>query len=133
MIVIDASALLSVLLGESDAEMMLSKMASMVRPLVSVASVMECTLRFGRLEMGSRDHEIDALIVAINAEIVAVDVEQLQAARRAFLQFGQGAGHPAKLNFGDCFTYALAKTRNVPLLFKGDDFSHTDLMPALPT
>lgn len=131
MIVIDASALLSVLLNESDGEAMLFKMAVAVRPLVSVPSVMECTLRFGRLGLGAKDYEIDALIASIEADVVGVDREQLPTARRAFLQFGQGIGHPARLNFGDCFTYALAKTRNLPLLFKGNDFSQTDLVSAL--
>lgn len=130
--VIDASALLSVLLRESDAEIFLTKMVQASSPLVSVSSVMECTLRFARIGMLSREHEIDTLLGAIDAETVSIDVLQLSIARAAFGQYGKGIGHPAKLNFGDCFTYALAKTRNLPLLFKGNDFSKTDLISALP-
>lgn len=131
MIVIDASALLSVLLREADSGAMNEAFASVSVPLVSVASVMECTLRFGRLGIGDRDHEIDELIAVIGTEIVAVDQNQLLCARSAFLRYGKGMGHPAQLNFGDCFSYALAKTRNLPLLYKGSDFIHTDIVSAL--
>jgi ribonuclease VapC len=59
-------------------------------------------------------------------------VEHVQIARSAYRDFGKGSGHPAGLNFGDCFAYALASQTDGPLLFKGDDFVHTDLRPALP-
>jgi ribonuclease VapC len=61
-----------------------------------------------------------------------VDEAQARIAREAYRDFGKGSGHPAKLNFGDCFAYALAKKLNEPLLFKGDEFAHTDVRPALP-
>jgi len=73
--------------------------------------------------------ELGALIVRAAAQVVAQDTELADAARRAFLRYGKGR-HPAALNLGDCASYALAKLRRLPLLFKGDDFSQTDLLPA---
>jgi ribonuclease VapC len=73
---------------------------------------------------GLRD--LDALIAKAGVEVVPVDVEQAHIARTAFSQFGRGR-HPAGLNYGDCFSYALAKSLGEPLLFKGEDFSQTDL------
>jgi ribonuclease VapC len=63
-------------------------------------------------------------------EHVAPGTDEIQAVYAAFVTYGKGSGHPAGLNFGDVFSYALAKTRNLPLLFKGDDFSRTDIVPA---
>jgi ribonuclease VapC len=63
-------------------------------------------------------------------EIVPPGIAELEAAYAAFVTYGRGSGHPAKLNFGDLFSYALAKVRGLPLLFKGDDFSHTDIQSA---
>jgi ribonuclease VapC len=67
------------------------------------------------------------LIVQTEIEVEAVTREQADIARAAYRDFGKGSGHPAGLNFGDCFAYALAKSMREPLLFKGDDFSHTDV------
>ncbi len=74
--------------------------------------------------------ELDAFLTHPKTEIVAVDKEQYQAARAAFTAYGKGR-HPAGLNYGDLFSYALAKTRALPLLFKGEDFSKTDVMVAV--
>ena len=73
--------------------------------------------------------ELDLWLYKAGVEIVAVDAEQIAVARRAWRSYGKGR-HPAGLNYGDCFSYALAKTRNEPLLFKGDDFSRTDIEAA---
>ena len=80
--------------------------------------------------------DTSALVAVLRAEgdaprIVPVLPEDAEIAADAFLRFGRGSGHKAQLNFGDCFSYALAKSRNLPLLFKGDDFIHTDIEPAL--
>jgi ribonuclease VapC len=64
-------------------------------------------------------------------EVIDVTAEQAHIARSAYRDFGKGSGHPARLNFGDCFSYALAKTTGEALLFSGDDFGHTDLTPAV--
>lgn len=97
--------------------------------LMSVASVLETSIvvetRFG--EAGGR--ELDLLLHRVPIDVVGVTVEQLEVARKAFRRFSKGR-HPAGLNFGDCFTYALAKVSGEPLLFKGDDFGKTDVIPA---
>ena len=72
---------------------------------------------------------LDEFLADAEAEIVSFDHEQAKLARSAFLRFGKGR-HPAALNFGDCAAYALAKSRGVPLLFKGEDFARTDIVPA---
>ena len=74
-------------------------------------------------------NELDLFLQAAEIELVAVTAEQAQAARRAWRRFGKG-NHPAGLNFGDCFAYALAQTNNEPLLFKGEDFPRTDIEAA---
>lgn len=74
---------------------------------------------------------LQSLIEDTLVSIVPFGADELEAAVEARLRFGRGAGHKARLNYGDCFAYALAKTRNLPLLFKGDDFLHTDIRPAL--
>ncbi|WP_200902411.1 type II toxin-antitoxin system VapC family toxin [Protofrankia coriariae] len=71
----------------------------------------------------------DELVRVANIEVVAVTVDQAVLARQAYRDFGRGSGSPARLNFGDCFAYALAAARREPLLFKGEDFVHTDLTP----
>jgi ribonuclease VapC len=83
---------------------------------------------------GSRDpiasRRFDELVKEARIAIEPVTEAQARIAREAYRDFGKGSGHPAKLNFGDCFAYALAKTSGEPLLFKGDDFIHTDIIPA---
>ena len=73
----------------------------------------------------------DQVISALSIRIAAVDRAQAEIARMAYREFGRGSGHKAKLNFGDCFSYALSKTAGEPLLFKGDDFSHTDVLKVI--
>ena len=75
--------------------------------------------------------EFDNLLRLPHFEIVPPDADHTDAAHLAFLSYGKGSGHPARLNFGDLFSYALAKVRSVPLLFKGNDFSETDIEPAV--
>ena len=84
---------------------------------------------------GSRDpiasRRFDELFKKANIGIEPVTLDQARIARAAYRDFGKGSGHPARLNFGDCFAYALAKTSSEPLLFKGEDFIRTDIAPAL--
>jgi ribonuclease VapC len=74
--------------------------------------------------------EFDELIERFNIVIEPVTVAQAKIAREAYRDYGKGSGHPANLNFGDCFTYALAREKREPVLWKGDDFTHTELRPA---
>lgn len=124
--VLDTSALLAVLLNEPEAPAFrLALEADPVR-LLSAASLVEASIvievRVG--EPGGR--ELDLLIHKAAIEVVAVDAAQADLARHAYRQFGKGR-HPAGLNYGDCFAYALAQSAGEPLLCKGDDFSRTDV------
>ncbi len=124
--VIDTSAVLAILLQESVADRLVSAMEADRTRLISAASVVESSLvllgRYG--EAG--EALLDRLLRGIGAEVVPVGEEQVVLARDAALRFGRGR-HPAALNFGDCFSYALSVARSEPLLFVGDDFSKTDV------
>ena len=124
--VIDTSALVSMLFDESDAEQFELAIEADPRRLISAASILETSIvvesRFG--EAGGR--EFDLLLYKAQIEIVAVTPEQTDIARHAYRTYGKGR-HPAGLNFGDCFVYALSKMSGEPLLFKGNDFSQTDV------
>ena len=127
--VADTSALVAVLLREPTADRLTGALdqATVIRcsavSLVEAAMVMQ-----GRLgERGER--ELDLLAARLRIEIVPVTVEQAEVARSAFRRFGKGR-HPAGLNFGDCFSYALARALGEPLLFVGNDFSQTDVQVA---
>lgn len=128
--VIDTSALVAVLLGEPAADRYEDAIDRDPARLMSVASVLETAIvlenRYG--EAGGR--ELDLLIHRLPIQVIGVDAEQLEWARIAFRKFGRGR-HAASLNFGDCFPYALSKVTGEPLLYKGLDFSHTDVSSAL--
>jgi len=124
--VIDTSAVVAILRDESEAERLeLAIEADPVR-LISAASLVECSIvleaRFG--EVGSR--ELDLLIHKGGVDVAAVDATQAEIARLAYRRYGKGR-HPAALNLGDCFAYALAQSSGEPLLFKGRDFELTDV------
>ncbi|ETX00378.1 MAG: ribonuclease [Candidatus Entotheonella factor] len=124
--VIDTSALVAILFDEPDAEQFELAIEAESRRLMSAASILETSIvvesRFG--ESGGR--EFDLLLYKAQIEIVAVTPEQIDIARYAYRTYGKGR-HPAGLNFGDCFVYALCKVSGEPLLFKGNDFSQTDV------
>lgn len=128
--IVDSSALMSILQQEPDAVRFAAALSRTQGSQMSAANWLEASmLLFVRQdEQGVRD--LDGLIAHYNIEIVEVTVEQARAARRAFIKYGKGI-HPARLNFGDCFAYALAKDTGEPLLFKGDDFAQTDVVAAL--
>jgi len=127
--VIDTSALVAILRAESERRRFLEAMEAADSRRISVAIFVETSIvidaRYGA--EGLRD--LDRLIAGANIEIVPLDREQGQAARDAFSRFGKGR-HRAALNYGDCFSYALAYTLGEPLLCKGNDFIHTDIVVA---
>jgi len=127
--VIDTSAIVAIAFNEPEAETYEQKVVDAPRRFISAATILELAIvieaRLG--EAGAA--ELDLWLYKAGVEIVAVDAEQIAVARRAWRSYGKG-GHPAGLNYGDCFSYALAKTRNEPLLYKGDDFSRTDIEAA---
>ena len=127
--IIDTSAIVAIFLSESDAEHFKEKVASAWPRRMSVASLLETTMVVEGRVGSSGSFDLDALLETYEIELIPVDAEQAEAARVAWRRYGKG-NHPARLNFGDCFSYALAKTTGEPLLFKGNDFSQTDIEPA---
>lgn len=133
--VIDSSALLAILQNEPERRTFNEAIEAAETRVMSAASFVETSIviesRFGA--EGLRD--LDLFIERAGIEIAAVDAEQAHVARRAFSRFGKGR-HEAGLNYGDCFPYALATVLGEPLLYKGEDFSRTDVasfMPPPPT
>lgn len=126
--IIDSSALIALLRDEPDAKELVMKMLTAETPLrLSAASYVEV----GAVIDSQRDpilsRRMDEAIRALGIQLEPVSIAQATIAREAYRDFGKGSGHKAALNFGDCLSYALAKEMGEPLLFKGDDFSHTDL------
>jgi ribonuclease VapC len=128
--VIDTSAIIAIALNEPEAAFFEQRTADDQVRLISAAIVLEIAIvletRLGEVAV----REFDLWLHKAEVDIVAVDTDQIDAARRAWRRFGKGR-HPAGLNYGDCFSYALAFTRQEPLLFKGDDFSKTDIGQAV--
>ncbi len=132
MIAVDTSALLAILFGEPEAAALEHRL-SMEPACLSAVSMQEASMVMaGRRQDETAWRRLDELVHAIPMDIMAHDGELAEIARLAFLRFGKGR-HPARLNWGDCASYALAKKYNIPLLFKGDDFAKTDIIPALAT
>jgi len=129
--VIDSSALIAILLGEPDAKLFSDAIASAPKRLVSAFSALETSIVIESKKGEPGGRELDLLLHKARIEIVPVNEEQFELARRAWRDFGKGR-HPAGLNIGDCCSYALSKYSGEPLLFKGDDFSKTDVQSALP-
>lgn len=129
--VIDSSAVLAILQDEPERRTFNESIEGAESRLMSVASFVEVSVvietRYGA--EGLRD--LDLLVDRAGIELTAVDVEQAMMARHGFIRFGKGR-HPAGLNYGDCFSYALARVLGEPLLFKGNDFSQTDVTPLVP-
>jgi ribonuclease VapC len=129
--IMDASAVIAILRDEPEAHSFAKAIASAKSRRVSAVNYVEAAVVID----GSRDpiasRRFDDFLRAAQILIEPVTEAQAQVAREAYRDFGKGSGHPASLNFGDCFAYALARVTGEPLLFKGDDFNLTDLTPAL--
>ena len=124
--VIDSSAVIAILLSEDDAERYTRAIEGAARPRMSAASYLEVAVVIDNRGDVLAPREFDRFIRRAGIEVVAFNLEQAELARQAYRDFGKGR-HPAGLNFGDCFSYALAKFTDEPLLFKGTDFSRTDV------
>ena len=127
--IVDSSALFAVLYRESDAEHYQEAMLTASNCRMSVANILEAYMVVEGRGGAAAGHELDAFLARAGIEAVPVTVEQMEAARQAWRRFGRG-NHPAALNFGDCFAYALARVTGEPLLFKGEDFLQTDIRAA---
>jgi ribonuclease VapC len=128
--IVDTSAILAILFGEPEARAFATAIADAPRCAISAGSWVELAAVSAR-----RGHVLDAqltrLVERAGLQIEPVSEDQAKIGAAAYRSFGRGSRHPARLNFGDCFAYALAKATGEPLLFKGDDFVHTDVTAAL--
>jgi ribonuclease VapC len=129
-IVVDSSALIAILRREPEADDLLRIIAAADGCLLSSVSLLETSMVLaGRTGDATSWADLDALIARAGMQVVPHDLNQVETAREAFLHYGKGR-NPAGLNLGDCAAYALAKVLGLPLLFKGNDFSKTDLARA---
>lgn len=127
--IIDTSAIIAILFDEEDAHHYADAIAKYELCRLSVANQHELVMVLSRLGNMEAIYQADRWIERQKIIIEPVTLEQATEARKAFLDFGKGR-HPAGLNYGDCFAYALAATKHEPLLFKGNDFAKTDISPA---
>jgi ribonuclease VapC len=131
LIVIDTSALIAIFRLEPEADALLKALVAAEKRLMSALSVLEASMVMsGRSEAVGALAALDEFLREAGIEVLPFDAEQARLARAAFLRFGKGR-HKASLNLGDCASYAAAKAKRAPLLYKGDDFNHTDLAAAI--
>jgi ribonuclease VapC len=130
-VIIDSSALTAILRDESDAVVFARAIEDATVRRISAANFLEVAILIDASGDPIASRRLDDLIDAAGIIIEPVTQAQAGIARQAYRDYGRGRGHPARLNFGDCFAYALARATGEPLLFKGTDFSQTDLRPAL--
>jgi ribonuclease VapC len=128
--IIDTSALVAILRDEPEAQRCALAIESHSIRRMSAANFVEAAVVIDASRDPIASRRFDELMKEAGISIEPLTEAQARLAREAYRDFGKGSGHPAKLNFGDCFAYALAKATGEPLLFKGDDFSHTDIVPA---
>ncbi len=128
--IVDASAILAMLLKEPEAPAFADHIGGCAEEaVISPVNYLEIALRIDRGETPELSAVLDPLLATLEMRIAAITPEQAYLAREAYQRYGKG-NHPARLNLGDCFAYALAKARGEPLLFKGDDFRQTDVEAA---
>ena len=129
--IVDTSALISMIAEEGDAVEIAERLDdARGNILFSAGNYLEAAIVLDRRGDPVRSAKLDSLLHLLEIEIAPVTEAQARIARQAYRDFGKGSGHPAKLNFGDCFAYALATERGEALLFKGDDFTHTGVRRA---
>jgi ribonuclease VapC len=129
--IVDTSALVAILRAEPDAAIYAQAIASAQMRRISSANFFETAIVIDSSRNPIASRRFDQLIQESRIIIEPVTEQQAKLAREAYRDFGKGSGHPAGLNFGDCFSYALCKETGEPLLYKGKDFLHTDITPAV--
>lgn len=127
--IVDSSVLVCLLLNEPECARFKAVMERADEKLISAGTWVELGAVVARRQLATRE-ELKRVVRLQQIRVAMVTVEQGEIAHEAYWRFGIGSGHHARLNFGDCFSYALAKATGEPLLFKGDDFNHTDLLLA---
>jgi ribonuclease VapC len=129
-VIVDTSALIAILCDEPEAAQCARAIEAAPQRRISAANFVEAAAVIDGTKDPVASRRFDDLLKEAQLIIEPVTEAQARIAREAYRDFGRGSGHPARLNFGDCFAYALARTTGEPLLFKGDDFSQTDITPA---
>ena len=129
--IVDSSALIAILQQEADAEILFKTLRGGAPAFMSAAAFLETAIVVDAKRDPAATNELDRFLDRVSIKIMPVDEEQARIARQAYRDFGRGSGHPARLNFGDCFAYATAKALDEPLLYKGTDFGLTDVRSAL--
>ena len=130
-VVVDASALVCLLVGEPEAPLVVRALAAFDRRLLPATSLVEAGIAMQRLAGPMGRVALDSALVQFEIEVVDVDEAGAKAALEAWVRFGKLSGHEARLNFGDCFSYAVARQTSAALLYVGDDFGHTDVETAI--
>jgi ribonuclease VapC len=130
--ILDSSAVLAILLGEEDAVTFAKAIEAGDECSMSAVNWLETAIRVDLAGDPIASNALDDFMRVAKVIIKEVDLEQIRLARQVYRAYGKGTGHPARLNLGDCFAYALAKLTGEPLLFKGADFAQTDILAALP-
>ncbi|WP_147918981.1 type II toxin-antitoxin system VapC family toxin [Ruania zhangjianzhongii] len=128
--IVDTSAIVAILRGEPETAEFRTAIQRAATVRISAASYLELGIVLDRVGDPVLTRQLDEVLDALGVTVAEVSPEQARLARAAYRDYGCGSGHPARLNFGDCFSYALAAVARDPLLFKGDDFGHTDVRPA---
>lgn len=128
--IIDTSAIVAMLQLEPEATAFLRLLSQTADKAMSAATYVECGIVIDKAKNPQASATLDALVGALSIKIEPLTEKHARIARQAYRDFGRGSGHSAKLNFGDCFAYALAVERGEALLFKGDDFTHTGIAQA---
>ena len=129
--IVDTSAVIAILNGEPEDAAFVQAIVDAPTARMSAASFLETAIVVDGLGDPVRSRRLDELVDALGIHVADFTAEHARLARAAYRDFGKGSGHPARLNFGDCFSYALSAASGEPLLFKGDDFVHTDVRPAV--
>ncbi|WP_029288371.1 type II toxin-antitoxin system VapC family toxin [Cellulomonas sp. HZM] len=129
--IVDTSAVVAILLGEPGWDALARAVLADPAPRMSAATFVELSAVVWQKGAPQQHRRVETLLERLGIEVVALTPEHARVAAEAYREFGRGSGHPARLNLGDCFAYALAAVRDEPLLFVGDDFRHTDLRAAV--
>jgi ribonuclease VapC len=129
--IVDSSAVIAILANEPEAAAFSDALQTARRVAMAAPTLVELYVVADRARDPRARSALDDLLRTMDPEVEAFTAEHAAIARQAHRNFGRGSGHPARLNLGDCFSYALAKATGEPLLYKGDDFGHTDIRSAL--
>jgi ribonuclease VapC len=128
--IVDTSALIAILKNEPEAEAFSQTIEAAKVVRISAASYLESNIVVGKYKDPILTARLEEILENPGMEIEPVSPAQAKIAWEAYRDYGRGSGHPANLNFGDCFSYALARDKREPILYKGDDFVHTDIRSA---